>query len=477
MIKNLSKKLSIIILFLLVAGVVFAPKAHASLSNTSDTITTSRPSAAALLNGNTAVDAVQATITDNGSMFISSDSAVIYPDTGESLDTGKNVASMSALGVPSVGKRIVYFAGPCTTPGYPGCLHASTHHSGDVLITNVTAVHTISFGTTAIPSGGTITLTFPGAGSNSASPSATGFSFNGLTASQVTFGGTAAAGCGTAQISVTAPTITCTANATITAGTVTITIGNTAPVLINPTASATQCTTVLCTADLWKLMLSTSNGDSERITVGTIQSVQVQATVDPTLTFTIAPLNSTTNALNTVGSSNTAYNSGNCVGESDTPNSGIASTANTINLGLLNAGAINLSAQLITISTNGDHGYSLTATSSGHLTDPTSGFAVRDSVTPVQIALGAPWFGIHPCGLDVNTTTWGTGGAAGSANNKVAWPAISTPLTIASNAIGPIGVSGSTAGITAVEYQAAVDVSVPAGLYTSTITYTATPTF
>ena len=231
MIKNLSKNLSVAVLFFLVAGAVFAPKAHASLSNTSDTVTTSRPSAAAVLNGSTAVDAVQATITDNNSMFISSDSAVIYPDTGESLDTGKNVASMSALGVPSAGKRIVYLGGPCSAGGgYSGCLHASTHHSGAALIVNVTAVHTISFGTTAIPSGGTITLTFPGTGSTIASPSATTFSFNGLVASQVTFGGTAAAGCGTAQISVAAPTITCTTNAVVTAGTVTITIGNAVPV-------------------------------------------------------------------------------------------------------------------------------------------------------------------------------------------------------------------------------------------------------
>lgn len=480
MIINLSKKLSIFVLFFLIAGAFLAPKAHASLSNTSDTISTSRPSAAAPLSAGTAVDAVQAQITDNGSIFLASDSAVIYPEAGESLDTGKNIASMSALGVPSAGKRTVYFGGPCAAgPGYLGCLHASTHHIGEALIVNITAVHTISFGTTAIPSGGTIILTFPGtagAANNVASPSATGFSFNGLVASQVTFGGTAAAGCGTAQITVTAPTITCTANATITAGTVTITIGS-VPTLINPTASATQCTTSLCTADLWKLQLQTSNGDSEKITIGTIQSVQVQAIVDPTLTFTIAPLNSTTNALNTVGSGNTAYNSGNCTTEADTPNSGVASTANTINLGLLNNGAINLSAQLITISTNGGHGYSLTATSSGHFTDPTTGFSIRDSSTPVQIALGAPWFGIHPCGLDVATATWGTGGVVGSANNKVAWPTVSTPLTIASNGVGPIGVSGSTAGITAVEYQAAVDVSVPAGLYTATITYTATPTF
>lgn len=441
----------------------FAPKAHATLSNTSDTISTSRPSAAAPLSANVAANAVQAQILDNNSVFLSSDSAVIYPDLGESIDKGLNVASMSALGVPSAGKRIVYLSGPCTGMG---CF-TNTHHIGDALVVNVTAVHTISFITSSIASGGTITLTFPGTGSNTASPSATGFSFNGLTNSGVTFGGVAAAACGTAQITVTAPTITCTANATITGGTVTIAVGS-VPTLINPTKTATTGT-----ADLWKLQLSTSNGDSERITIGTIESVQVQATVDPTLTFIIAAENS--------GSPSTWNNYGNCTTDTDVPSSGINSTANTVNLGLLNTASINTAEQLIQIATNGEHGYALTATASGHLMDPTTGFWIRDSATPVAIAANAPWFGIHACGKEAATTpgNWGTGTAGGAA--LFAWPTTVTPLAIASVTSGPIGgtatTGGAGSGFTAIEYAGAVDLSVPAGLYSATITYTATPTF
>ena len=461
MIKSLSKKLSIFVLFFLVAGMFFAPKAHATLSNTSDTISTSRPSAAAPLSANTAASAVQAQILDNGSMFLASDSAVIYPDVGETSDAtfGKNVASMSATGVPSAGKRTVYLSGSCAGMG---CF-TNTRHIGDVLVVNITAVHTISFITTAITSGGTITLTFPG-GTNNASPSATGFSFNGLLNTGVTFGGTAAGLC---TVTVTAPTITCTATSNIAGGTITIAVGS-VPTLINPTKTAATGI-----ADLWKLQLSTSNGDSERITIGTVESVQVQATVDPTLTFIIAAENS--------GSPSTWNNFGNCTTDTDVPTSGISSTANTVNLGLLNTANINIANQLIQIATNGDHGYALTATASGHLIDPTSGFWIRDSATPVAIAANAPWFGIHACGKEAITTpgNWGTGTAGGGA--LFAWPTTVTPLAIASITSGPIGGTLSTGGLgsgfTAIEYAAAVDLSVPAGLYSSTITYTATPTF
>jgi hypothetical protein len=158
-------------------------------------------------------------------------------------------------------------------------------------------------------------------------------------------------------------------------------------------------------------------------------------------------------------------------------NSGILSTPTAINLGLLNTSSINISAQLISVSTNGRWGYALTATSSGHLIDPTSGFWIRDSgITPARIAAHAPWFGIHPCGSDVATGTWGTTNIAGDAATYFGWPTISSPLSLASLTTGPVGNVG-TQGITSVEYAAAVDVSVPAGLYASTITYTATPTF
>jgi hypothetical protein len=495
-IKSLSKLLFASALLFLITGVFFAPKAHAVLTNISDTITTSRPSAAALIDNGYPItaNATQATIDDNGlNMFLASDSAVIYPEAGETIDTGKNIGSMSNANIPSAGLRTVYLTGPCA--GY-GCF-ASKHHGSEALVVNVTAMHTIKFTTsTPIPNNQTIVLSFPNAGANwnIASPSATGFSFNGLAQGQITCwevtgakdcqGGTGGGTGGSYTPSANTITITLGNTGAVAAGdTVIINIGcsghasgicnNQTPRLINPAKSA-----VTGTADLWKLQLqvANTNNDSAKVTIGTIESVQVQATVDPTLTFTIAPKQA-------VDGAPTSWNNyGNCTSGADVANSGINSGATNVNLGILNTTNINIAYQLITISTNASRGYALTATSSGHLMDPSSGFALFDTATPTVVAgVNHPWFGIHACGLEANTTpgNWGNGIAGVAA--KFAWPTISTPLAIASIGTGPIGnvvgAGGLGAGLTAIEYAAAVDITVPAGNYASTITYTATPTF
>lgn len=457
------RKLIFVFIFFLFTGSFFVHKASAaSLVSVSDTITTSRPSAAAPLNVDQAASATQVTVVDNGSIYLASDSATFLPDTGETINAGVNVASMSAQISGTPNTRIVYFTGTVS----------NTHHKGDAVIVPITAVHTVKFTTiSSIPSGGKIVITFPGSGQNTASPSASTFSFNNLAAAGVTFSGTAV--CGTAQISVSAPSITCTTSGSIAGSTaITVTVGS-VPTLINPTKTATAGT-----ADLWKISVTTQDAssitlDSAKATIGTIESVQVQATVDPTLTFTIAPVSGAINTGNTTGCTNT-----------ETVNSGISSTATTVNLGILNTSTINIAAQLITISTNASAGYTLTATSSGHLINPASGFWVPDSTTPLAMTVNVPWFGLHPCGLNV-TSIWytttrndATGGGTGA---KYGWPTQTTSVTLASAATGPIGNTATTGGVgsglTSVEYAGAVDVSVPAGTYYSVVTYVATATF
>jgi hypothetical protein len=457
----LMKKVLFVPLFLLLIGLFFAPRANAaSLISGSDTITTSRPSASAPLAADQAASAGQATIVDNGSFFISSDSAVLWNDTGETLNT-VNVASMSAANLPSAGQRIVYFTNTA----------ANTHHAGDPITAAVTAKHTIVFTTvTTIPVNGKIIITFPGAGNNTASPSATTFAFNNLQDANIS--ASFSLGTSTCTFTHSAPTITCTiATAQVSGGTtVTITVGATTPALINPTKTAAAGT-----ADIWKVSVESQDNnsiglDSGSAKIGTIESVQVQATVDPTLTFTIAAVSGAINTGNTTGCANT-----------EAVSSGIASTATAINLGLLNTANINISAQLITISTNAQSGYALTATSSGHLINNANGVWIPDSTTPTAMTVNVPWFGIHACGLNVNGTTWGTGATGGGINAKYGWPTPTTAVTLASAATGPIGntvaTGGVGAGLTSVEYAGAVDVSIPAGVYTSVITYTATPTF
>jgi hypothetical protein len=346
---------------------------------------------------------------------------------------------------------------------------ATSRPSTLVPLESVTAKHTIVFTTASvIPINGKIIITFSGSGDNTALPSATTFAFNNLQTSNVSAG--FSSGTSTCSFVVSAPTVICTVvGAQVSAGTkVTIILGATTPALINPIKSATAGT-----ADIWKVNIQSQNSvsvslDSGFASMAIIEPVQVQATVGPSFTFKIAPIYGAINTGNAIGCTNTeAVNSG--------------STATTVNLGTLNTSAINISAQLITITTNAQGGYVLTAISSGHLTNPANGVWIPDSATPTVMTINVPWFGIHPCGLNVNTITWGIGATRGGANAKYGWPTLTTPLTLASATIGPIGnvvaAGGVGAGLTSVEYAGTINASTATGNYTTVITYTATPTF
>src|ERR1035437_5745851 len=409
-------KLLFILIFFVFLTPLFIQKANAaSLTNVSDTISTSRPSAAAPLSGagGVAAGAGQAQIFDNGSFFLASDSAVILKDLvgNDVSDVSLKVASMSATGVPSAGNRIVYFTNTSV----------NAHHQGLALVTPITATHTIKFTTVStIPSGGTILINFPGAGSNTASPSATGFSFNGelTTPTDVICFPVGACSGGKASNQLNGFTLTTSGGSIAGGTTIYINIGCTtaaagpctafASRLINPTKTA-----VAGTADAWKISVQTTdtpaNGsvvlDSAILRAATIESVQVQATVEPTITFTIAGIadNTTFNSVN----SNCALNGGN-----DKTNTGIAATATNVNLGLLNSGIINASGQTLTVTTNGSSGYAITATTSGHLINPATGnyfsdangpsgsnpLTANDTPTATGIVAGTTDFGISPCG-------------------------------------------------------------------------------
>lgn len=457
----------------------------ADLVNARDTISTSRPSAASPLSSNVSSGSTTASIFDNGSFFLASDSAqIINSGTGAMVDSSTIVSSQSA------DLQTVYFG---QTVGNNGA--AGAH----VLMVPITAVHTIQFTTvTEIPAGGDVFITFPGSADNSASPSATSFAFNGLNA-----GGGLPATVVTNNITcnassfVTSPAIMCETTGSVSAGTtITIIIGCTSqssgsctaqsPRMINPTKTASAGT-----ADIWKLIIETRDAgdgtlDSATVSIGTIESVTVRASIDPTLSFTITgvPNGSPVNTGNTTG----------CL-QTENTNSGISSTSTAVNLGLLadspsgtDVTVGNIAAQRINISTNGANGYVLTATSSGQLINPTTGFFLASSTTPTAFpASGSDWFGIHACGLDVATATWNST-ASTACNSYIsgstdpiclyAWPNTTTPLSIASDATGPIGnslIAGN--GVVSISYAAGADAGVPPGEYRTVITYVATPAF
>ncbi len=485
------RKVIFVLIFFLLTGVFFVQKANAaSLINVSDILSTSRPSAAAPLSLDQAASAGEAQIFDNGSFFLASDSAVIYPDTGETINSGINVASMSATGVPSATNRIVFFTGTVS----------NTHHKGDALIANVTATHTIKFTTVStIPANGKIVITFPTTSQNIASPSATGFSFNGMTSASglpsnvVTNNVTCTAD---ANTTVSGNTITCRNNAQITGGTVVaFLVGCTTQSsgactafksqLINPTKTA-----VAGTADSWKVTIQTQDNNSINLDYGalraaTIESVQVQALVEPTITFTIAGL------LNTDNYNTLSGGAANCGSEAS--NTGIDSTATFVNLGLLNNGQVSRAAQKLTVSTNGSTGYAITATTSGRFINPASGqwlvdgnggngLTANDTPVPVVVpAANVPFFGFSPCGTNVYNvpaSIWGTIGGntitAASAKVSNPWNTGTNGFyaTLTSYTAGPI--SGD---ITIVRFAAGVSGTTPAGTYTTTVTYVATATF
>jgi len=436
--------------------------AHAAdFTSAKDTITTSRPSASAPLSADVAANATQFAFTSNGSRFLASDSAKFYPDTGETFNT-VTVASMSGT--------TVYLAENI----------ANTHHEGAAVAVPITAKHTITFTTVNnVPADGKIKVIFPvGDTTNAASPSATGFSFNALETNNLSVSGTT---CGSWTVTPASGLVQCNLSAGIsvpTALTITVGAGTSGPVLINPTKTAAAGT-----ADTWAVQIQTTEStdatiDSSKVKIGTIESVEVYATVDPTFSFTITGIDTAT-----------AINTGNTTGctNSEVTNSGFNASTTEVNLGVLGTSTINIGAQLITVATNGWGGYSLTATSSGHLIDPTIGYWIgdaqgtptdNDTPAPSFLTAGTTAFGIHPCGLDVTGATWGTGTTGGGANAKYANPSAVYYYTLASDSTGPIDntvVTGN--GLTSMEYAATISAAVPAGVYRTAMTYVATPTF
>lgn len=379
----------------------------------------------------------------------------------------------------SYSTRTLYFTSPIS----------NSHHAGDPVTVPITAVHSVSFtSTNPVPSSGKIVLTFPGLGDSSASPSASTFAFNGLSPPNVVANG---ASC---TFTVSAPTITCTLGSSLAAGTaVSILVGCSAqsggncttpvPSLINPTKTAAGGS-----ADIWKLSIQTQDSggvviDNSTVAIGTVESIQVQGKVDPTLTVTIAGLTS--------GDNNNTIAGGTCGSESSV-NVGVNATATFINFGALGTGILSRSAQSITVTTNAANGYAIAATSSGRLVNPETGYWItdanggngltaNDTPAPAVMVSGTAAFGISPCGQRVSSSSpnWGSNPNTASFTGTPArfsnpWNSGTNSYyaTLASYSGGPI-----SADVTIIRYGATISQTTPAGIYRNLFTYIVTPTF
>lgn len=464
------------ILFLVIFFFLFLSPKQAEadyMASISATLSTSRPSTSVTLSYTTLAAATTAAVfndpTAGNQIFLASDSAFFY-DLLASARERVTIASMSATNIPASNQRIAYFS---TTT-------SNLHYKGTAFAVPITAMHTVRF-TAADPitSDKRIVITYPGSADNSASPSATTFAFNNLASANVKTNGVT---CGTLTIS--SPSITCVPNATITAGTVvTILIGcsgatgavcdTQAPTLINPARASTAAGT----ADIWAVQLTMQDAsqndlETNRIKIGTVDSILVHAIVDPIFTMSIAGINTNAN-----------YNTSSAACGSETTNSGINATATVVDLGTLGTG-ITLAGQKITVSTNAKTGYVITATSSGRFIDPGSGYWIPDANTgdgltanntpaPATITAGTPAFGISPCGPSV-VNSW-VGGTAIASGGKLSNPwnsGTNSYYALLASAAGPIANE-----ITVIRYAATVSLVTPSGYYRTAFTYVATPTF
>lgn len=456
-------------LFLLIF-LLSAQRAQAAISSLKDTISTSRPSVADTINVGISSGVSQAIINTTGARFIASDSARLVGGTTEMA----TVASMSAV---SGTTAAIYFTQAIT----------QTHGVGSTVMASIPAQHIVSFQTDNVPASGKIQIVFPvGDYTNQTYPSASGFSFNALASGDLSASfNPSGPTCSTWTITPASGLIQCNIGTGITGITaVTINIGLTVtnPVLVNPTKTA-----VAGSQDAWTFQVKTYDSssaeiDSKKGQIATIDSIDVYATVDAYINFSIAGI------ANTV-SVNTGNSSATGCGTTEPTNSGRASTATEINLGTLGSGQINISSQLLTVSTNASSGYSLTATSSGHLIDTAVGYwladaqgnpTTNDTPVPVLISAGTPAFGIHACGQDVNTTDWGPNVCTTGFNCKYANPSSKYYYTLATDTSGPIGSGSGDSdgdGKTSITYGATINAVVPAGTYHTVMTYVATATF
>lgn len=475
--RKLLLDLSLSLAALLTGFLASAPNVYAdTLINARDIISTSRPSAIATLGVGVSAPVTRLTLgnmSTNNSRFIADDSVLLVGGPGANETV--NIASMSAI---AGGTAALYLSSPNT----------QNHNVGASAMMATTAQHQISF-QTVNPANGSIQLTFPAGNSvNQNYPSFNGFSFNGLSSGQLSATFNPAGPTCTWSVTAASGLIQCNLGTGITGPTsVTINIGltTTNPVLVNPAKTNT-----VGTQDAWTIRIKTADSDgmekdSTKVRIGTIEGVEVYATVDPYLNFIINGIsnNQSVNVGNTAGCLNT-----------ETINTGINSSSSEVNLGVLGAAQVNLSAQLLTIATNGEGGFALTATSSGHLQDPQVGYWLadaqgtptnNDTPSPTVLTTGTTAFGLHPCGQDVYTAVWNANASnctsAGTPGTcRYANPSATYYYTLAQDTSGPIG-SGSSDGngdgLTTMEYAATINNLVPAGQYRTVITYVATATF
>ena len=269
-----------------------------------------------------------------------------------------------------------------TDAGMNGCIGSTTYNVANIISTtsfNVntpltnnldtsgftiatqSAIHTISFTlVNAVPSNGNILVTIPavktagktndGFPDTASSIANNGFDLNGLGTTNVSIASTGCAnnwtvasvtagnGSTNHTILINRSTTSCAA-----ASVITVTVGDTNKQLINPAPISTGHTQGV--ADVYTINVQTRDGsnnvlDQSDMKVAVIESVLVSATVQETLSMTVAGVASTTSACGQT--------------------TGVTTTATSVPWGTVsNFGSFQQAAQTVTISTNAASGYTV----------------------------------------------------------------------------------------------------------------------
>jgi len=374
-------------------------------------------------------------------------------------------------------------------------LGATALGANDYVIATQSAIHTIAFTlASAVPSNGDIYITVPsinhatqgndGFPDTNSSVSTNGFDLNGLGTSNISVSSSgcdnnwtvAAVTAGDAsndhRIRIDRTTNSCAAGSTIT-----VTIGDTNKKLINPAPITSGHTQGV--ADVYTINVKTRDGsdntlDESNVKVAVLEGVLVSATIQETLTVTVAGISSSTSV---------------CGQTTD-----VTTTATSVPWGTIaNFGSHMEAAQSVTVSTNAVSGYTVkiaendqmgrngitcTGANAGEanncIQDTTCG-ATACSETTSQDWTSTSYYGMGYSLANVSGTdaafTYNESGRTFSAKQFADLEASETQQTIMSKS------SPAASSQVYVCYRLNISATQPAGYYFNRIAYTATATF
>lgn len=320
-----------------------APLEAGTLMNTKDLLSNSRLSFSAQVSGSHPAGSSQITLNNFGP---DTNTNHLFP--GDVVKIGANTQGINLKTVAAVLDTAHFTLDSALETGI---------NSGDSIIATQSALHTVSFTTATAVSNGVIRVLIPAAAvnNNDGRPDTSGFDLGGLTGKNITcptgsvdhWETPTASASGTNRCLSGFSCFECRFSGTLPENSVkNFIVGDTNKKLINPAPSTKhlQGTADIYTTILYLYSYSPASGlilvDSTRVKTAVIESVQVSTNIESTLTFSVEGISA---------------NQIKC-GLSTS----VTTTTDAIPFGAINAAAFKQGGQLLTISTNAPHGYSVT---------------------------------------------------------------------------------------------------------------------